>query len=402
MTNDSQRDYRTFAFLNLGHAYDHFFMLIFPTVVLALQKEWQTSYGDVLTLGTVGFIAFGLGTLPAGWLGDRWNRRSMMTVFFLGLGIGAILTGLAQNPWQLACGLGLLGLFASIYHPVGIAMVVQTTTQTGKALGINGVFGNLGIALAGITSAILAEHYGWRAAFFIPGVVALATGLAFAALCGRARTVQTDKLTARPAEAIGREAQLRIFIVIAIASLFGGLVFNALSVAMPKLFEERLLGLADSLSDVGVLVSVVFAVAALAQLVVGHFLDRYGVKAVFVIVAGLQAPLLILASGASGWELLFAATALMLFVFGEIPVTDWLVGRYASAAWRSRVYALKYMVSLGVSALAVPMVALLHESSGGFTSLLLVLAGSMSIVTLAALCLPVARTAIAATVAWKS
>ena len=166
----------TFAFLNLGHAYDHLFILLYPTVVLALGDVFQASYGELLALSVYGFIAFGAGALPAGWLGDRWSRRGMMIVFFVGIGLASIRTGLARSTVDIAVGLGLVGLFASIYQPVGIAMVAETDpARVGKALGLNGVFGNLGVAFAGVTAGALTDMISWRAAFIVPGVVAVAT-----------------------------------------------------------------------------------------------------------------------------------------------------------------------------------------------------------------------------------
>ena len=174
-------------FLNLAHAYDHFFMLIFPTAVLALAPAWGMSYGEALALGTAAFVMFAAGTLPSGWLGDRWSRAHMMTIFFIGIGASAVLTGLAPGPITLVIGLGLLGLFASIYHPVGTALVVQSAARSGRALGINGVYGNMGVAGAALITGALTQFFGWRAAFIIPGVLAVITGMLFARADRRGR-----------------------------------------------------------------------------------------------------------------------------------------------------------------------------------------------------------------------
>ncbi|MGH8650451.1 MAG: MFS transporter, partial [Burkholderiales bacterium] len=133
-------------FLNVGHALDHLFLLIYPTVVLAMAPEFGLAYSEMLPLALGGFIAFGAGSLPAGWLADRWSRRGMMTVFFIGIGAASIVTGLVQTPWQIAAALTLVGLFGAIYHPVGIAMLVSGREKVGRVLGVNGVFGNLGVA----------------------------------------------------------------------------------------------------------------------------------------------------------------------------------------------------------------------------------------------------------------
>lgn len=380
-------DRRGLLFLNVAHGYDHFFLLIFPTAVLALERDWGRSYGDLLTLGTTAFIVFALATLPAGWLGDRWSRPGMMTVFFIGTGAAAVLTGLADGDLGLAVGLGLIGLFAAIYHPVGTALVVQNTDRPGRALGVNGLFGNLGVALAPLVTGMLVTLAGWRAAFILPGLLAMATGLLFARHATRMAGAGERRRDALQSAA-PRGVQLRVFAVVAVAALFGGLVFNGTTVALPKVFEERLAGLVGDLAGIGVAASVVFCIASVAQIWVGRFLDRWGAKPVLLALVGLQVPCLLLAAYLYGPAMLLVALPLMLFVFGEIPVGAWLVGRYAAGHWRSRIYGVQYVLSLGVSALVVPMIAVLHERTGGFEVLFLLLAAAAALIFVVAWLLP--------------
>ena len=170
-------------FINVGHGLDHLFLLLYPTVVLTLEGVFERSYGELLSLAVPGFIAFAAGTLPAGWLGDRWSRPAMLAIFFVGIGVASCLTGLARTPFELAVGLTLIGLFASIYHPVGIAMLVEGREKVGRLLGVNGVWGNMGLAAAAIVAASLSETIGWRAAFVVPGALSLLVGFCFIALC---------------------------------------------------------------------------------------------------------------------------------------------------------------------------------------------------------------------------
>ncbi len=72
-------------FINLGHLLDHLVMLVFPTVVIALGREWNRPYSEMLPLALGGFIAFGAFAIPAGWLADHWSRYRMMAVFFFGI-----------------------------------------------------------------------------------------------------------------------------------------------------------------------------------------------------------------------------------------------------------------------------------------------------------------------------
>ena len=151
------------SFINLGHFIDHLAMLVFPTVVIALGREWGMPYSELLPMALGGFIAFGAFALPAGWLADHWSRYKMMVVFFLGIGASLFLTGFAQSSWQIGVGLFVTGMFAAIYHPVGIAMLVAAPEKMGRALGWNGLWGNLGLAAAALVSGALMDTFGWRA-----------------------------------------------------------------------------------------------------------------------------------------------------------------------------------------------------------------------------------------------
>lgn len=384
-----------FLFLNLGHTYDHLFMLLFATVVLALEDELGGSYGELLALAIPGFIAFAAGTLPAGWLGDRWSRTGMMALFFLGVGAASVLTGLARSRFEIAAGLTLIGLFASIYHPVGIAMVVEGRAKVGRLLGINGVFGNIGVAAAALVAGWLTDLVSWRAAFIVPGLVALATGLAYIAFIADARSPAPGRpVSARPRAAARRgPLYVRVFVVIGVATLFGGLIFNIATVALPKMLDERLIRMALSTREIGSLAALIYGAAALAQVVVGVLIDRFPIKPVFVILVFAQVPVMVLAAGAHDTAMVVLSLVMLVLIFGEIPIHDTLVARYTVEAWRSRVYAVKYVISFGVSALGVPLIATLHGTSGGFAWLLLAMAGFALIIGIAALALPGARRA---------
>lgn len=378
-----------FFFLNLGHAYDHLFMLLFPTVVLALEVAWGRPYSELLPLAVGGFIAFGAGAVPAGWLGDRWSRKHMMTLFFVGIGLSSVATGLASGPVGLAIGLTAIGLFASIYHPVGVAMVVQGVTDVGRRLGINGVAGNLGVAAAALAAGALIELAGWRAAFIVPGVIAVCTGLAFALCTSQAPAEEPAKRQGGAGEPMRIPASLiRIFVVLALVTLFGGLIFNATLVSLPKVFAVRLTELTSSTFGVAGLVSIVYVFGAMAQVVVGYLLDRYPLRLIMIAMAGLQIPFLLAAAQAHNLALVLVSAGMMLTIFGAIPITDTLVARNTPDQWRSRIYALKYLIALGISAAAVPLVSVVYGVSGDFVWLFAPFAVLSLLIALIAAMLP--------------
>ena len=359
-------------FLNLGHLLDHLVMLVFPTVVVALAREWDRPYSELLPLALGGFIAFGAFAIPAGWLADHWSRYKMMAVFFFGIGLSLFLTGFANSAWQIGLGLTLVGMFAAIYHPVGIAMLVAAPERMGRALGWNGLWGNLGLAAAALVAGALMDLWGWRAAFFIPGLAAVVVGGAFLALVPDPGPVK--KVSKTIGLHVDRRTMTRIFSILLIATACGGVIFNSTTVAMPKVFDERLRVLTDSSFGIGALVALVYTLAAFAQLVMGALIDRFELRRLMIGIALIQIPLLALAANLQGWAMLAASLAMMLAVFGQIPLNDSIVGRYVADEYRARVLSVRYVVSLGVAAVAVPLIAGLHRTQGGFANGFLVLA----------------------------
>ena len=378
------------AVLHAAHFACHYKLLIFPTAVIALERAWGLDYGAALALGTPLYVAFALATLPAGWLGDRCNGDRLIGLQFLGSGLAAIAAGLAQTQLQFMTALAALGLFAAIYHPVGLAMVTRLSAQRGRALAVNGVFGNLGLAAATLVTALLAEAYGWRSAFLLPGAVAAVAG-ALHLLLRRAPPLPPASEEARTTPApvsVSRRTQLRVLAVVLSAALFSGVVFNGVSVSLPKLFDERLDSLAPGLAQVGGYGALVFAVAAFAQLPVGALLDRLGGRPVMLGLYALVVGALMLLSQAAGPAALPLAVVAVTLMFAGIPITGWLMGRYVAVAWRSRAFALEYVLALGVSSSVVPAMAALHLAGQGFDRQYLLFAASAAVVLFAASFLP--------------
>ena len=384
-------DRRTLVpFINLGHFLDHLVMLVFPTVVVALAREWDRPYSELLPLALGSFIAFGAFALPAGWLADHWSRYKMMAVFFFGIGASMLVTGFARSPWQIGAGLTLIGVFAAIYHPVGIAMLVAAPERMGRALGWNGLWGNLGLAAAALIAGALMDLWSWRAAFFVPGVVCIAAGAAFLWFVRDPGPVQKKSKTI--GLHVDAATMTRIFAVLLIATACGGVIFNSTTVAMPKVFDERLTALTQSNFGIGALVAFVYSLAALAQLAMGALIDRFELRRLMIGIALIQIPLLAIAANLEGWAMLAAALAMMLAVFGQIPLNDSIVGKYVADEYRARVLSVRYVVSLGVAAVAVPLIAVLHRTEGGFRNVFLVLAALAAGMLLASLFFPSRRT----------
>ena len=268
--------------LNLAHALDHMFLLIFATAVGTIAAEFGFArWEDLMPYGVGAFVLFGLGSLPSGRLGDLWGRRRMMLLFFFGIGASALLAAATRNAWELAAALTLLGAFASIYHPVGIPMLLQRAPNPGAVIGVNGLAGNLGIAVAALSTGFMVQWFGWRAAFALPGLLAMVCGVAFARICPH-ETEPPSRRTTKARVTLAPSAMARVFAVMTAASVTGGLLFNFTTNGNAQLLTERFRGIVEDPALLGAMLAAVYALASLAQLVVGRLLDRVALKPLYL------------------------------------------------------------------------------------------------------------------------
>lgn len=359
--------------LNLAHALDHLFLLIFAAAVAKIAMAFGFDrWEDLMPFGVGMFFLFGLGALPAGRLGDLWGRRQMMLVFFFGLGASSLLAATTQGVWQLSAALTLIGVFASIYHPVGIPMLLQSARNPGATIGINGLAGNLGVAAAALLTGLLVDAFGWRAAFIVPGLVSIACGAVFARVTPR-ETEAPAQRTQRAAIVLPRATLARAFFVMTAAAVTGSLLFNFTTNGNGQLLTERLRGLVDDPATLGALLAGVYVIASFAQVIVGRLIDRYPLKPLYLGIALTQAPVLWLAAQSSGWLFYALLTLAMGLIFGAIPFTDALIVRYVDDRMRSRVAGMRLAVSFGISAVAVWLLGPVVKA-GGFSTLLIAMA----------------------------
>jgi len=358
---------RSIAFLNWAHAIDHFVLLIYPTVVIGLEVVYQRSYSELIALSSTAFIAFGVFSLPAGWLADRWSRRNMMAAFYIGCGLSLAAAGLAPNLTTMAAAMFALGMFAAIYHPVGMAMLIEATNARGRSLAFNGVCGNLGVSLAAGISAALATWISWRAAFYVPAALFVLTGIVYLWITPDDRHEAKSRVSA-PAVPLTPRLAVMLFGLFIVIALSAGLTFNVLTIALPKIVDERL-SRDLPLLFVGSIATAVLVCGALAQLSVGRLVEWVPPHVIFAIVTGLGFMGNLWAAYASGTALLVALAIAIAAIYGQVTVNDMIMARYTADAWRGRVYAVRYFLLFISAGAAIGMISLLHET-GGFALVL--------------------------------
>jgi MFS family permease len=379
-------------FLNVGHFADHLFMLIFAKAAfsagLAFGLAEEGAYAEMIPYGVPALILFGAGAPVAAHFADKWSRNGMIVVFFIGIGLAAIATSYATTPLQIGFGLATIGLFASIYHPVGIAMVVQGGGNVGWRLGTNGVWGNMGVAAAPLITGFILADFDWRLAFVVPGVVAILIGIGFAVFV-RAGRAEPPVATAREKALVGlADGWKRALLSLALVTAAGGFVFGAMTFIIPRMFEVSMPGVSTDVAVTGALAAMVYGIAAFAQLLVGRIIDRHRVKPVLVTVA-LGQPIFLGVMALQTDYALFAASLLAMgFVFGQIPITDAVLSRYVPDEWRAKVLSVKFMLNLMIGALALLAARTILAAGEGFEMVITVLALAACLIFLAALILP--------------
>lgn len=366
---------RQIVFINTAHSLTHYSLLILPTAVLAMAVKggpFGAAYGPILALATGMFVFYGLFSLPQGWLLARLGRKALMAVFFFGTGLSLVAAGCVSHPIALAAALAFAGMFTAIYHPIGTTMLVESAgDKPGRSIGVNGVFGNLGVALAPVVTAFLAARFGWRFAFIVPGVLCLAVGLVWL------REPVSDTAvhrSARPFPPIPRALVRRAVVVLLLIAVVSGLVFNAFTLLLPKLMQERLADSPGLLPVVGALAFLATLCGALTQFSVGRMIDRTTLKRVFLPMSLVLAPALAALSFAKGWPVLLLAGIVAASVFGQVTVNETMAARYIAPEVRARIYSVRFFAGFLGAAAAAPVVATLHERTHSLTTVTLVLA----------------------------
>ena len=376
-------------YLNISHFLDHFIMLIFAKSAYDAGRHFGMTYDEIIIYGVGGFILFGAVAPLSASLADRFSRSLLLVIYHFGIGIAAILAGFTQSVWQLAIAISLIGMFASIYHPVGIAMLIKSNKKIGFRLGINGVFGNMGVAAAPLIAGILLTFGDWRLCFIMPGLFCLIYGIAFIIALEEEKK-QTQKIKKKQHSFFSPNWKLALTAVF-LSTASGGFVFGAMTFVVPRYFEVSMISLTSSVAFTGFLASLVYACASFTQIAVGWIIDRVEPKWVLFCIGIGQIFFIFLTSQFIDFALFFAMLIAMSFVFGQIPITDTILSRYVPDEWRAKALSFKFMLNLVVGASVLPVCGLLLQSGIPMSSLFVILSCVATLVVASGIILPIQK-----------
>jgi MFS family permease len=377
----------------LGHAYMHLFTAFYFVIALSLESAWNIPNHELVKLWALGSLLVGLAALPAGWLGDRWSAPGMMAVFFIGLGISGIVCGLVNSTTALMLGLAAVGLFSAIYHPVGVAWLVRSARARGMALAVNGIFGSLGVASAGLLAGVLIDAVSWRAAFIVPGVVCLLTGIALVVAL-RLGWLEEAAVDRAPEPAPSRSDMVRVYAILLMTMAVMGLMFHGTQASLPKVFDLRLRDIAgEGALGIGALVALVYTAGGLMQLAGGWLADRYPLKPIYLGAFVLQVPVMALIATTGNASLIALSIMTVILSSAALPAENMLLARYTPSRHRSLAFGVKFVLAFSIANPAILLASWVEGRSGEYTEFFFILAAIAAVAAVVASFLPFARPA---------
>lgn len=367
----------------------HMFAAFYFVIVLAIEDEWAFSYDDLIKLWTLGALLVGLGALPAGWISDRWSRSMMMVIMFLGMGLSSILCGISNDKFFLFVGLTFLGLFCSIYHPVGVAWVVNSHSKAGKALGINGIFGGVGIGLGAFIAGTLVEFFGWKVAFILPGLFSVLLSIILFILINL-KFISFLNIPSKLKFENHSSPNLILVAIIMLTAMFGlGLAFQIMQTSIPKVLDLRI----DNITTyrIGVIVALIYGISGLMSLIGGLLADKFDLKTIYVIGMFAQVPCYFLISYNTGISLIVVSLLAVIFNSSILPTENILLAKLTPEKHHGLIYGVKFIVAFGSGPLAVYLIAKVYELTSEFSILFIFSSILIAFVAFMALFLPVNR-----------
>ena len=344
--------------MGCSHALSHGFLLIYPAVLLLLQEEFSMDYLELGVVGNIMNFCYGLGALPGGMIYNYLGPKKLFLTCFLGSSFVAIFVSLSSTIVLFAAGLALLGIFGSLYHPLGNAVISAKVREYGRAMGIHGAVGNIGLSLAPFIIGLIASRWGWRQAylfFAIPGIV-LSAGSFFVDLSLKGEKGSTPSVPAKASllrnlRIYSTPSLICLYLINAMInfSFIGSLTF--LPVCLAKRTSFHLFSM-DHVAIGGMLSAIVLFMGVFGQFVGGLLAERPRLEQRLVLVNALSLPFILAMSFATNLPLLFLGLIFFFLTFFLQPMTNTLLARCTSLEMRGTAFGIYFLFAFCVGSTA--------------------------------------------------
>ena len=367
----------------------HMYAAFYFVIVLTIEKEWNISYDQLIRLWTLGALLIGLGAIPFGWLSDRWSRSGTMTIMFIGMGLASILCGFSTSVSYLFVSLSLLGLFCSIYHPVGIPWVINSANRQGRALGINGIFGGVGIGSGAFVAGTLTELLNWQLAFIVPGFLSIIIGFILIYLIFIDKISYKNFFISNDKQDHSRNEMVLIAFIMLLSMFALGLSFHNTQTALPKVFEIRI-GNINSI-QIGFMIGIIYFISGATTFVGGLMADRFNLKAIYLIGIFMQFPCYLGIAYMSGYSIVILCILAAVFNASVLPTENLLLSKFTPQKYHGVVYGIKFILAFGSGPISVFLISEIYSITLEFTYLFLINAAMMALVSIFIIFLPIQK-----------
>ena len=391
---------RIIVFASASHFFTHFYILIFPVLLLPLSRDLGLSLDKVLGLSFLMYLLYGLAAIPWGFISDSTSPRIVMGMGTVIAGTGLILSGLIRNPNMLTWTLSVTGLGCAAYHPSGLALVSKGIKSRGKGMGINGIFGNMGMAAAPFTAGAMNYFLGWRQTLFFLGIAGIAAGLL--SLIYKFSVPRDSDL--QKGENLKEDSVLKLFLILCVVVIFSGLMYRTYTLVFPAWIETKLSNLFTDINRLligngsktllpesdtliaSIITGLAYVIGMFGQFAGGKIADKWELRSAYLFFWLMALPFLLLARFSSGLWILPFAGLFIFFAMGMQPIENSIYAILTPARWRSVGYGIKFTLTFGIGSLSVFIVKQ-TEPSIGLDGIILLAAGYLLITAAAALVL---------------
>ena len=346
------------------HALIHTYMLVFPTIYRSLGTSLELEFAGVGFVGMASYLAFGFGSLPAGFLSDKLGARTVLVICLAGTTLASVLAFMLRSAFGSIASLVLLGLFASMYHPSGLSLLSTSIKDVGKALGIHGMAGTAGVAVAPVIAGAITARWGWTYSYLVLGGVGavilavLLAGLRFHV--GSHEERRQDSWRASVSSSITRD----LILIYTIGAVYG-LIYRGIMTFFPSYLSQRVAFIGDDIERLGVVSSGILVVSIIGPLVGGYLASsRKSIERNLLLVFILLALLSVGFFFGHGIALILVAIPTVLLIFGFQPLQNTLIAKSSHAARRGAVYGINYTVGFGIGAFASGIGGVVGERFG--------------------------------------
>jgi MFS family permease len=387
---------RILFFSSATHFLTHFYVLVFPALVMPMSRDLALPIATVLNISFWMYLLYGLLALGWGWVSDHLGHRWAMNTGILLAAGGFVLAGLVRSLPLISASFALVGIGCSAYHPSGLALVSQGIRERGRAMGINGVWGNVGMASAPFVAGLLNYLIGWQRGVVILGALGLVVGIT-----GLLTPFSVERGT--EVKKVGKLASgtaVRLFVIFCVGVLFAGMMYRSFSVILPAFLESRLGDVSQSFRAfltrrfstvenipafqtlvATLITTAVYVLGIVGQVLGGRVADRYSLKWAYFTFFCSGLPFILAVALLDNVLLVPAAGVFVLFTVGMQPIENSLLAYLTPARWRSLSYGIKFTITFGAGAFAVKIVSAVQQSYG-IDSVIILVAGFLVMVVI--------------------